>query len=103
MAFPGSRPRPTSSRTNHIRNVEIVWDNLHARGYRRIGMCLPQAAASGRKSYWLHAYMGRQVQLPSDATIPIMVGNPDEAPYAGFKKWYEKWRPDAIICPAGHE
>lgn len=88
---------------HHLRNVEIVWDELHRRGYRRIGMCLPQAAASGGNSYWLHAYLGRQHLHPSAAAIPLMAGNPDEAPYARFKKWYEKWRPEAIICPAGHE
>jgi LacI family transcriptional regulator len=89
---------------NHLKNVEIAWEVLRSRGYRRIGLCLPlEQFQKEVRTYWAHGYIGCQLFSSQMESLPIMRGNPEEVPFAQFKEWYERWKPDALLCPTEHE
>jgi LacI family transcriptional regulator len=51
----------------------------------------------------LGAYLAKQYHFPRSHQIPVFVGSPKTTPLKSFKSWYDKWRPDALLCLLGEE
>lgn len=84
-------------------NTITAFTQLLQRGYERIGLALPSCAFNPRDSNWLAGYLSSQYRLPRSAQIPVFEG--DVATGAGklFRKWYDRWKPDALLCLLGEE
>jgi LacI family transcriptional regulator len=89
--------------SNHWYNVERSFAELARRGYERIGLSLPHSALNPVDRSWLGAYLAKIHHLPRSRQIPIFVGAPETTSLKSFREWYEKWRPEALLCLQGEE
>lgn len=97
-------PEVDSASSSHFQNLAKAFIETASRGYERIGLCLPRGP-KGQKanSQWLASYLVQQYELPQAQQIPPFLGAPRSAPLKEFRKWYDRWRPDALLCLWGEE
>lgn len=88
---------------NHRSQMDQTMNELLSRGYKRIGFCLPANAQHGVGGAWMDRYLYWQFKLNDQQPLPLFIGKPDDTPAATFKKWFRKWKPDAILGLVGHE
>ncbi|XHR31010.1 MAG: LacI family DNA-binding transcriptional regulator [Chthoniobacteraceae bacterium] len=98
-------PAPAIDRvtTHHRHNVQFAFQNLAARGYRKIGMSIPPDATNGVDSSWKAGFLLWQDKQSPKQRVPLFIGKPGITPIAIFQEWLKKWALDAIICLIGHE
>ena len=89
--------------THYRRHVELAFQQLQTRGYQRIGVCLPRPAISRTDSNLLAGYLVCQDRLPRTQRIPVFYGQIEVTPLENFKQWFNRWKPDAILCLNGGE
>ncbi|HEU5078003.1 MAG TPA: LacI family DNA-binding transcriptional regulator [Opitutaceae bacterium] len=79
---------------------DAAWQSMHQciiRGYERIGFVFSEANDSPHVGErWLSAYFGQQLRLSRKDRIPVCPSVP--ANKRTFAKWFEKYRPDALLC-----
>lgn len=105
IAFTWSTPEMIRVATDHRHHVDIAYEKLLDRGFKRIGFCLPnQASAESVNTAWLDRFLFWQRKHPSrlkdDA---IFIGRPGETPLSNFRAWFRRNKPDALITLIGHE
>jgi LacI family transcriptional regulator len=103
IAYSWMPPRVDRVASHHRHAVDVAFAQLALRGYRRIGMCLPENAVEGVDANWLAGYYIALHHTPARDRIPIFAGRPDITPVALFRTWFRKWKPDALVCLMGHE
>ncbi|AHF90004.1 LacI family transcriptional regulator [Opitutaceae bacterium TAV5] len=103
IAYSWTPPLVDRVASHHRHSVDVAFGQLAKRGYQRIGMCLPPDAVEGVDSNWLAGwYIARHRMRPS-RRIPLFAGRPDITPFTRFRAWFQKWKPDALLCIMGHE
>lgn len=102
ISYDWQSPQIDRATANHRRNVDIAYHELLARGYTRIGLSLPPSALNSNDSNWLSGYMVSQYYRPPETHIPLFVSS-QTAPCEGFRDWYQRWKPDALLCLIGEE
>lgn len=89
--------------SNHRANVHLAFQELVLRGYRRIGLVLPAGAFNPNDSNWLAGYLACQHFLPKSHRLPVFAGSVPEGSGGDFRKWCDRWKPDALLCLLGEE
>ena len=89
--------------SDHLGNVRLAFDELEARGYERIGLVLPTGPPKPRGPTWLAGYLACQHELPKSRQLPVFVGSVPEGSEEKFRRWHDKWKPDALLCLLGEE
>ncbi|MBC2602638.1 LacI family DNA-binding transcriptional regulator [Puniceicoccus vermicola] len=92
--------------TDHQRNTNRAYLELLRRGYKRIGICLPEHSIEARDGYdnsWLSAYLACNFRRPKSLQIPVFTGTIHDTKCSRFQSWYERHRPDALITLLGEE
>jgi len=87
----------------HREHVHDAYSGLAGLGYRRIGMCLQDVGTPLISSNWLAGYYLNNHDIPQSQKIPLFIWKSGADPRKLLQKWYEKWKPDAIICEHAHE
>jgi LacI family transcriptional regulator len=89
--------------THHRHNIQRAFLTLQERGFQRIGLCLPQPALERVDGNWLAGYLHSQYWVPPDCRLPIFIGHIGHTPIKTFRKWLDRWKPDALISNNGFE
>ncbi|RRJ97575.1 LacI family transcriptional regulator [Opitutaceae bacterium TAV4] len=89
--------------SHHRHTVERAYTEVYRRGYRRIGLCLPEVAINGVDSNWMAGYLVSQIRIPGAVRIPPFAGNVHETPLKTFRVWHDRWRPDVLLTLLGEE
>jgi len=90
-------PEYHSVQTDYLENFRRAWDELWRRGYRRIGLYIPESISWRTGHAWTSLYTFKETAL-FDATrqIPVCKVEPGTGKQE-FLDWYRTWTPDAII------
>ncbi|MCC5850107.1 MAG: LacI family DNA-binding transcriptional regulator [Verrucomicrobia bacterium] len=76
-------------------NFQLLWGELRARDYKRIGLYLPQNTVWRTGGAWLGGYLEHQHEDRKVAAIaPLLHGGENRGE---FMAWYKRHRPDVII------
>lgn len=76
--------------------MRLVWEQLWAHGYRRIGFAMPGGGVNFRDSYKISAFLFCENHyLGAGHHLPIFKGL--EADSGAFFDWFEKEQPEVII------
>lgn len=104
VAYGHSVAEPQFNRAvlNHFQNLLLHLKVLRGKGYRRIGLCLPQRL-SDRTAGQLHAaYLLDQARHPEEKAAPILADS-SEDPIV-LENWIREERLDAVIAhPSQYE
>jgi LacI family transcriptional regulator len=84
-------------------NTFLAFNKLIERGYEHIGLALPPSALNKLDSNWLASYLSCQYYLFQSRRLPIFVGSPSTCSVSTFRSWYNRWKPDALLCLLGEE
>ena len=98
---------------DHYQNFMTAFHELRKLGYRRIGTVLHQSFVdeNRRKFRWYSSHLECQSNLQPEERIPIL-RNPHfimtgldkmKLTLPLFRKWYRKWKPDALLTLGGLE
>ena len=89
--------------SDHRYNLHRAYAELVGRGYARIGLSLPPSGIDPKGCDWLGPYLATVHHFPRSRQMPVFFGSTKTAPLKSFRSWYEKWRPDALLCLLGEE
>ena len=103
IAYGWRKPAVDRVTTHHRHNVHAVFAQLLARGYKRIGVCLPPEAVTGVDLNWQAGFLLEKKLNKSLSSVPQFVGKPGVTPVSKFKNWLNRYKPDAIVSLIGHE
>lgn len=82
---------------NHFDTASQAMQQCRQRGYRRVGFVFSEANDSPRVGErWLGAYLQQQLLQPARDRIPVCPQAP--ADEATFARWFNRYRPDAILA-----
>jgi LacI family transcriptional regulator len=87
-------PRVSRTVHDHAGALELACAQLHARGYRRIGLVLSEIMHRRVHGRWLAGWVCAQTD-PFNAPRPLIP--PDLADASRFDAWLRREKPDAII------
>ena len=79
---------------NHFRNMQLLCAELAARGYRRVGVVLPDEYAQRVHHAFNAAALWHAVWQGTDLVAPLI--HPGPRPVR-LRAWYEREQPDAIV------
>lgn len=80
---------------DHHYAMQVVWRELRARGYSRIGFILLNQRSARARHAPLDAYLGEQHRLPDQERLPPLL--PTEFSAQEFWQWFDTNKPDVII------
>lgn len=103
IAYSWAQPETHRVSTDHRHHVDIAYQMLIDRGCRRIGFCLAPEAVEGVNGAWTDRFLRWQHRLAYKTPIPLFVGKPGQTPISDFKRWFTKFKPDALVTLIGHE
>lgn len=103
LAYSWSPIAVDSVSAHHRHNLELVFREVLARGYKRIGMCLPPEGFEGQDCSWRERYLFWREKTPPKNRVPLFVGKPGLTPLDKFARWLKRWKPDVIVGLIGHE
>lgn len=90
--------------TDCYHNTVLAFQRTLSRGYRRIGLVLPKTVVSGTYvKEWLGGYLACQQWVPPKRRLAPFLGSPNEASPGEFAAWYQRWKPDVLLCLWGEE
>jgi LacI family transcriptional regulator len=84
-------------------NVSLAFKKLVGRGYERIGFVLPPSALNPKDRNWLAGYLASQFSLPKARQLPVFIGSIHSCSVNKFRRWRDRWKPDALLCLLGEE
>lgn len=83
-------------KADHYGNMEKVLITLSEQKFKRVGFVMETPYPYKNHNRWLAAYLMEQGNLPPNRKTKPML---DPAPtFKKFKAWYEKEKPEVIIC-----
>jgi LacI family transcriptional regulator len=83
-------------KADHYGNMEKILGTLTDMGFNRIGFVMDIPYPYTNHNRWLGAYLMVQRELPTRRRLaPWLESDPS---LESFKSWYEKQKPDVIIC-----
>lgn len=89
---------------DQLNNFITSFNMLRTLGYKRIGTSLAEMFVDGtrRGTQSYTAYLDCQNRIPENERIPAFVVRPATSE-SEFRKWIQKWRPDALLTLVGDE
>ena len=72
-------------------------EQLTARGYRRIGLCIDQGTDNRVLHKWTAVQLWHNRYVAGTAAVPPLVGESFEKP--ALERWLKRSKPDAVIAP----
>ncbi len=94
-----SEPAVSYVLPHHHRNMQIMWERVHALGYRRPLLALPGGASERMEHMAEAAYFYFCSVHPDVRGLPVYRSNDYE--HAPFKAFVDEHRPDVIACTMG--
>ncbi len=94
-----SGPRFHGARPDIFRNFALAWRELHARGYRRIGLVLDAdndhlAEGAQRACLLMEEHDARRPEgFPEPLVLPVM----NASTHPVFRRWLREQRPDVLL------
>jgi LacI family transcriptional regulator len=83
--------------TSHYDILMLARSKLLDHGYRRIGLVITSGLRESSAFRMMAAY---QLKLPSSSSLPVFtMPKRADAVEKELRKWFDKVRPDAVICP----
>lgn len=82
--------------TDFFAGMTVLYRELQALGYCRIGMAHSHAMEKTHRFEWLGAYL-KEGHLSPPKTKSLPPHLPEKLSAAGFLKWFEKFRPDCVV------
>lgn len=79
----------------HMRGVMEVCRQLHALGYRRLGLALDRDQDRRAGHNWTAGFLAANQILPDVRRIPIYC--PEAQTERTFREWFRRHRPDAVV------
>lgn len=89
--------------THHRNQVDVAFQELLRRGYKRIGVCLPPMPLHDNDAAWMDRYLHWQYLLKEHQPVPLFIGRPGDVPASQFGDWLDKWKIDVVLGLIGHE
>ena len=82
--------------TAHFDAVLLALEQLHARGYRRVGLALDERLSQRVHRSWLAAFcaFGFETGKINSSAIGVL---PNNRPKSAFVRWVRSFRPDAVL------
>lgn len=80
---------------DHYLSMRRCLDELTARGYKRVGLCLPLPKDERVDYKWSSGFISWFRLGGTLPTMPLLM--PPKLEAEAFKAWYEEYRPDVII------
>jgi LacI family transcriptional regulator len=96
--FSVSQPRFHRAVFDHFQNMLAHLEELRKRGYRRIGLSLPQRASENTRGMLHAAYLLDQSRNGPERPIPIFSGDPKQG--TAFERWVRREKLDVLISYA---
>lgn len=88
-------PRIDYAAFDHHEAMQVVLEQVHMRGYSRIGLFLHYRRSARLRYAPLDAYMGDQYRNPGSVRLaPLLM---DEYSSTEFWAWYDREKPDVIV------
>lgn len=81
--------------THQYRSIRIALQRLAERGYRRIGLVMPELSDTRVDHNWLAGYLTWQQDVPGRQRLPHLF--PPAWDDQSFAAWFRRHRPDAIV------
>lgn len=81
--------------THQYRSIKLALQRLAERGYRRIGLAMPDLSDTRVDRNWLAGYLVFQQQVPARDRVPQLF--PPVWDDRAFVAWVKRHRPDAIV------
>ena len=81
--------------THQYRSIKLAISRLLERGYRRIGLVMPELSDTRVDHNWLAGYLVMQQAIPPAERVPHLF--PPAWDEAAFRIWVRRHRPDAIV------
>lgn len=90
---------------DNLQNFITAFQELLLLGYRRIGTVVDRKFTRGNRCgiKWFTGYLECQHKLAREYRIPMFAETTAKDGQERFRKWYEKWRPDALLTQTGRE
>lgn len=101
---------------DNLHNFTEAFNQLRQMGYKRIGTVLDEKFICGNRHgiKWYTAYLDCRDSTPEKQQIPVCIMNTpsagefltetaDRALKDEFRKWFLKWKPDAVITLVGEQ
>lgn len=82
--------------TNGIHNLDTAIRILRRTGAERIGLVLLEIIDARNEHVWSSTFSSYQRTIPARQRVPPLI--PKNLDFASFKKWFQQYRPDSIIC-----
>lgn len=95
FGYSTSRPRMHLVSTTHFRSVRTLVRRMQELGYRKIGFCSIEHMDERTDQLWSAAFHHALASLPESREIPLCI--PPFLTKEEFLKWYNRWKPEAII------
>ena len=80
---------------DHYRSMVALFQELHARGYRRPGLFMEKALDERLQYRWEGAFLALQKFLPDITVVPAL--QLEEVNRADFAKWFKRYNPDVVM------
>jgi len=82
--------------TDHCQTMELCYQRLVERGYRRIAYALTSSFNEKVMALWSSIFLGQQLRHPHLEPIPPLLDDERHEPKA-FLAWFRRWKPDVVI------
>lgn len=90
--------------TYHTQSMVKSYDALLRRGCRRIGFCQPTLSQIHEiPSLWMAGYLMSQWEFSDLPKLEPFVGTVHDTSDEDFRRWFKRWKPDALITAIGDE
>jgi len=90
--------------TYHTQSMMMTYNALLRRGCRRIGFCQPTPSQIHEiPSLWMAGYLMSQWEFSDLPKLDPFVGTVHDTSEAEFRRWFRRWKPDALITAIGDE
>lgn len=78
---------------HHFQGCVLAFEQLRAKGFRRVGLLLTTAMNSRVQGKWLGAFLACQQSLPKSERVPPLLTEDDDVIIA----WLGRQKPDAVL------
>jgi LacI family transcriptional regulator len=82
--------------TNAVHNLNTALRRLRRLGAQRVGMVLDAKVDVRNEHAWTSTFATYAKSIPASLRVPPLM--PERMDFSVFRKWFEKHRPDAIVC-----
>lgn len=101
MARTFRQPLFHQSAADDFFNTSLAFESLCALGYRRIGFFSTPLIGEWTDQRQIGGFLQASQDLPPVRRLPLLViPEDDPASFGLFRKWFQRWRPDAILSPS---